>query len=85
MVTALGPAKGLPSRREFVQMALLPSAQGMAAESYIDDLAMRQDGDLVQIGRPSGLTLSPASAAVSNSANSAPNRCSRRTARSAKT
>lgn len=62
VVTALGPAKGLPSRREFVQMALLPSAQGLAAESYIDDLAVSQDGDLVQIGRPSGLTLSPASA-----------------------
>ena len=28
VVTALGPSKGLPSRREFVQMALLPSAQG---------------------------------------------------------
>jgi tetratricopeptide (TPR) repeat protein len=64
VVTALGPAKGLPSRREFVQMALLPSAQGLAAESYIDDLAMSQDGDLVQIGRPAGLALSPASAAV---------------------
>lgn len=64
VVTALGPPKGLPSRREFVQMALLPSAQGLAAESYIDDLAMSQDGDLVQIGRPTGLTLSPASAAV---------------------
>jgi len=64
VVTALGPAKGLPSRREFVQMALLPSAQGLAAEAYIDDLAVRQDGDLVQIGRPQGLALSPASAAV---------------------
>ncbi|HEY9235852.1 MAG TPA: endoglucanase, partial [Phenylobacterium sp.] len=64
VVTALGPAKGLPSRREFVQMALLPSAQGLAAESYISDLAVRRDGDLVQIGRPSGLSLSPASAAV---------------------
>lgn len=64
VVTALGPAKGLPSRREYVQMALLPSAQGLAAESYIEDLAMSQEGDLVQIGRPAGLTLSPASAAV---------------------
>jgi tetratricopeptide (TPR) repeat protein len=64
VVTALGPAKGLPSRREFVQMALLPSAQGLAAESYISDLGVRRDGDLVQIGRPAGLSLSPASAAV---------------------
>jgi tetratricopeptide (TPR) repeat protein len=64
VVTALGPAKGLPSRREFVQMALLPSAQGLAAESYVADLGMRREGDLVQIGRPQGLALSPASAAV---------------------
>ncbi|WP_082601985.1 endoglucanase [Phenylobacterium sp. Root700] len=62
VVTALGPAKGLPSRREYVQMALLPSAQGLAAESYIEDLGVRHEGDLVQIGRPAGLTLSPASA-----------------------
>src|SRR5436190_4277480 len=38
VVTALGPSKGLPSRREYVQMALLPSVQGLAVESYIDDL-----------------------------------------------
>jgi tetratricopeptide (TPR) repeat protein len=64
VVTALGPSKGLPSRREFVQMALLPSAQGLAAESYVEDLALSHDGDLVHIGRPEGLTLSPASAAI---------------------
>lgn len=64
VATALGPAKGLPSRREYVQMALLQSAQGLAVESYINDLAMSRDGDLVQIGRPAGLTLSPASAAA---------------------
>ena len=64
VVTALGPAKGLPSRREFVQMALLPSAQGLAVESYIEDLGVRHAGDLVQFGRPAGLMLSPASAAA---------------------
>lgn len=64
VVTALGPAKGLPSRREFVQLALLPSAQGLAVESYIDDLGVRREGDLVQFGRPAGLMLSPASAAT---------------------
>jgi len=60
VVTALGPAKGLPSRREFVQMAFLPSAQGLAVESYVDDLAVTHDGDLVSVGRPQGLALSPA-------------------------
>ncbi|MDF2899994.1 MAG: hypothetical protein K0Q62_53 [Phenylobacterium sp.] len=64
VVTALGPAKGLPSRREYVQMALLPSAQGLAIESYIEDLGVRHEGDLVQLGRPAGLALSPASAAA---------------------
>lgn len=60
VVTALGPAKGLPSRREYVQMALLPSVQGLAIESYIDDLSVTHDGDIVHIGRPQGLVLSPA-------------------------
>jgi tetratricopeptide (TPR) repeat protein len=60
VVTALGPSKGLPSRREYVQMALLPSIQGLAVESYIDDLHVSRDGDIVTIGRPGGgLALSP--------------------------
>jgi tetratricopeptide (TPR) repeat protein len=60
VVTALGPAKGLPSRREYVQMALLPSTQGLAVESFIDDLAIDREGDIVHIGRPNGgLVLSP--------------------------
>jgi|KBSSwiStaDraftv2_1062776.scaffolds.fasta_scaffold05468_7 tetratricopeptide (TPR) repeat protein len=60
VVTALGPAKGLPSRREFVQMAFLPSVHGLAIESYIDDLSVTHDDDLVYVGRPKGLALSPA-------------------------
>jgi tetratricopeptide (TPR) repeat protein len=59
VATALGPAKGLPSRREFVQVAFLPSVQGVAMESYVDDLQVRREGDLVLVGRPSGLALSP--------------------------
>jgi len=62
VVTALGPTKGLPSRREFVQMALLPSAQGLAVESYVEDLSVSRSGDLIHIGRPQGLALSPAAA-----------------------
>jgi tetratricopeptide (TPR) repeat protein len=59
VVTALGPPKGLQSRRDFVQVALLPSAQGLAVESHIEDLAVTRDGDIVHIGRPQGLALSP--------------------------
>ena len=60
VVTAVGPAKGLPSRREYVQMALLPSVQGLAVESYIDDLVVDRSGDIVHISRgQAGLVLSP--------------------------
>ncbi|MCC7267237.1 MAG: endoglucanase, partial [Caulobacteraceae bacterium] len=63
VATALGPSKALPSRREYVEMALLPSAQGLAMEPYAADLAMTVSGDLVSIARPEGLALSPAGAA----------------------
>ncbi|HEY8616895.1 endoglucanase [Phenylobacterium sp.] len=58
VVTALGPAKGIPTRRDFVQMALLPSVQGLAIEPHADDLQVSRAGDLVDIGRDKGLTLS---------------------------
>ena len=60
VVTALGPAKGVPARRDFVQMAFLPSVQGMAIEPRVEDLNIAREGDLVSIGRDRGLTLSPA-------------------------
>jgi tetratricopeptide (TPR) repeat protein len=59
VVTALGPAKGLPSRRDFVQMALLPSVQGLAVESHVDDLEVAREGDIVRMSRVQGLALSP--------------------------
>jgi tetratricopeptide (TPR) repeat protein len=60
VVTALGPAKGLASRRDYVQLAFLPSVQGLAIQPRADDLAIRRDGDIVRLSRPGGLTLSPA-------------------------
>ena len=62
VVTALAPAKGVLDRREFVDLALLPSAQGLAVEPSREDLAIATDGDIVTIGRPSGLALSPKAA-----------------------
>ncbi|WP_454759281.1 tetratricopeptide repeat protein [Caulobacter segnis] len=59
---ALAPSKGLPSRREYVEMALLQSVQGLAIETYAADLLVQADGDLLRIGRPKGLILSPISA-----------------------
>lgn len=61
VVTALGPAKGAPLRREFAQVTVLPSSQGLALESFVPDLAVTHDGDIVRIGRPEGLALSPLS------------------------
>jgi tetratricopeptide (TPR) repeat protein len=63
VVTALGPAKGLPSRRNFVELSALPSAQGLAIETATADLNVQAGGDIVRISRPQGLALSPAAAA----------------------
>jgi tetratricopeptide (TPR) repeat protein len=58
VVTALAPAKGLPSRRDYVEAAFLRSSQGLAIEPYVDDLEVSVTGDIVRIGRPKGLALS---------------------------
>lgn len=59
VVTALGPPKGTNSRRDYVQMALLASVQGLAVQSFVDNLAVRREGDIVRITTPKGLILSP--------------------------
>ncbi|MFM8819869.1 MAG: endoglucanase [Phenylobacterium sp.] len=61
VVTALGPSKGSPLRREFAQVVSLPSSQGLALETLSPDVAVTHDGDIVRIGRPEGLALSPLS------------------------
>ena len=61
-VTALSPSKGLGGRREFVDVNLLPSAQGLAFEPVAEDLSVAFDSDWVRITRPKGLTLSSPSA-----------------------
>lgn len=67
-VTALAPSKGLASRREFVEMALLPSAQGLGVETFASDVAIANDGDLIRIARPAGMALSPFAAAAERQA-----------------
>jgi tetratricopeptide (TPR) repeat protein len=62
VVTALSPAKGLSSRRDYVEMAMLPTVHGLAIEPYATDLRVAAEGDLIRIGRPQGLALSAASA-----------------------
>ena len=58
VVTALGPAKGLGSRRDYVQMAFLPSVHGLAVEPRVEDLNVAREGDIVRFTRPGGLALS---------------------------
>ncbi len=60
-VTALAPAKGVPSRRDYVDLTLLGTSQGLAIEPAREDLAVATDGDIVNISRPMGLALSPKS------------------------
>jgi tetratricopeptide (TPR) repeat protein len=60
VVTALGPPKGVPTRRDFVDAKLLPSIQGLAVQPLVEDLNVQRDGEIVRISRGEGLTLSPA-------------------------
>ena len=62
VVTALAPAKGLPQRRAFVDLDLLATQHGLVIAPSREDVAVATDGDIVTIGRPNGLTLSPKSA-----------------------
>lgn len=64
VVTALGPAKGVISPHDFVQFALLQSAQGLGVEPRVDDLNLAFSGDIVTLSRPRGLALSPATTAL---------------------
>lgn len=63
-VTALAPGKGFADHRRTVDLALLPTAHGLAVETSASDLAIQADGDLVTLSRPGGLILSPPSAAL---------------------
>ena len=58
VVTALGPPKGVPSPRRLVDADIYASTQGLALSPLAQDLTVLSDGDVVRIGRPSGLKLS---------------------------
>jgi tetratricopeptide (TPR) repeat protein len=68
VVTALAPAKGVPTARSFVDASLLPSVQGLALTPTVDDLQVTSDGDVVRIARPKGLALSSVHAAAHEAA-----------------
>ena len=58
-VTALAPGKGVSKGRRTVDLALLPTAHGLAVETPTDDLTVKAEGDIVTLSRPRGLRLSP--------------------------
>ncbi|HVL41078.1 MAG TPA: hypothetical protein VM348_02900, partial [Brevundimonas sp.] len=67
-VTAMAPGKGFADRRRTVDMALLPTAQGLAVEAASNDLGILAETDRVTFSRPNGLILSPPSAALAAAA-----------------
>jgi tetratricopeptide (TPR) repeat protein len=68
VVTARGPVKRLAKARDFLQFSLASTAQGLALTRLSPDLKVDIFGDMVQMGRKGGLTLSPSSSWDQNKA-----------------
>lgn len=59
VATARGPIKNLATTRTILEASLASTAHGVVVERMTPDVKVTVDGDLVEISRPSGLTLSP--------------------------
>jgi tetratricopeptide (TPR) repeat protein len=60
VVTAMPPARGFIKRQDFVEMSLLESIHGVAIHPNSDDITAEIASDKIILGKPGGLTLSPA-------------------------
>ena len=60
VVTARPPARGFIKRQDFVEMSLLESIHGVAIRPNSDDVTADVGPDKIVLGKPGGLTLSPA-------------------------
>ena len=60
VVTARPPARGFIRRQDFVELSLLESIHGVAIRPNSDDVTADVGPDKVILGKPGGLTLSPA-------------------------
>src|ERR1700722_9894977 len=60
VVTAKPPARGFIKRQDFVELSLLESIHGAAIRPNSDDVTADVGPDKVILGKPGGLTLSPA-------------------------
>ena len=64
VVTAPPPVRGFVREQDFVELALLESIHGVALRLNSDDITTEIAPDKIILGRPGGLTLSPADAAA---------------------
>jgi hypothetical protein len=60
VVTAMPPSRGFIRRQDFVEVSLLETIHGVAIRPNSDDVTAEIASDKVILGRPGGLTLSPA-------------------------
>ncbi len=60
VVTAKPPARGFIKRQDFVELSVLESIHGVAIHPNSDDVTAEVGPDKVMLGKPGGLTLSPA-------------------------
>lgn len=70
-ITAPLPARGFVKRQTFVEFALLESVHGVVLQPNSDDVQAELAADKIVVGRPGGLTLSPADSAPERAAVSA--------------
>jgi hypothetical protein len=63
VVTAPPPVRGFIREQDFVELTLLESIHGIAVRLNSDDIATEIAPDKIILGRPGGLTLSPADSA----------------------
>jgi hypothetical protein len=64
VATAPPPVRGFIKEQDFVDMALLESIHGVAVRLNSDDITAEIAPDKIILGKPGGLTLSPADAAA---------------------
>ncbi len=60
VVTAMPPSRGFIKQQDFVEVSLLESIHGVAIRPNSDDVTAEIASDKVILGKPGGLTLSPA-------------------------
>ncbi len=70
VVTALGPARGFVRPRDYVELRLLSSAQGVVVQPIADDVAAALSADRITLSRPGGLSLSSAEVGVQDAGGS---------------